>query len=108
MKRLVKKPVVTEKVVEKVVTVENEIVEENSQEFVELLGKNVCVFCAIYIYAGTLVGVNGRHIVLENAGIVYETGDFSAPKWKDFQSLPAKEVKIRTDMIESYFEVVRK
>ena len=107
MKRIVKKPVVTERVVEKVTEMKDELVTVESAEFEDLLGKNVCVFCAIYIYAGTLVGVNGKHVVLENAGIVYETGPFDGKQWKDYQKLPAKEVKVRIDMIESYFEVVR-
>lgn len=107
MKRLVKKPIVVEKVVEKVTEMQETIVESDVVEFVELLGKQVCLFCAIYVYAGTIVGVNGKHVVLENAGVVYETGAFSAKDWKDFQKLPAKEVKVRHEMIESYFEVVR-
>lgn len=107
MKRIIKKPVTVEKVVEKVIEMGHELVTDNSKEFEDMLGKEVALFCAIYIYAGTLIGVNDTHVVLENASIVYETGAFTATKWADAQRLPAKEVKIRKDMVESHFEVSR-
>jgi len=107
MKRIIKKPVTVEKVVEKVIEMGSELVTDNSKEFEDMLGKEVALFCAIYIYAGTLIRVNDTHVVLENASIVYETGAFTATKWADAQRLPAKEVKVRKDMVESHFEVSR-
>lgn len=107
MKRAISKPHTIEKVVEKVVEMRTEITEDNSKEFEDMLGKDVALFCAIYIYAGKLVGVNDTHVVLEGASIVYETGAFTATNWADAQRMPAKEVKVRKDMIESHFEVSR-
>lgn len=107
MKRVIKKPVAVEKEVIKVVEMGSEIVTDNSKEFEDVLGKEVAIFCVIYIYSGTLVGVNETHVVLENAKIVYETGAFTSPDWKDAQALPAKEVKVRKDMVECHFEVCR-
>lgn len=68
---------------------------------ISLMGEQVILFCQNYSYAGKLVGVNDQDIVLENGGIVYETGPFGDLKWKDFQVV-AKELFVRTDSIESF------
>ena len=101
MKKLVKVPVVT--VTE--VTEEKDTIIEEDGGMLELLGKNVCILACNYIYYGKLVGVNGSCIMLENAGIVYSTGEWSLPNWKDFQKLPTKQVYVKTEAIESFFEV---
>lgn len=54
---------------------------------VSLLGENVQLICGNYIYAGKLTGVNDICVELENAGIVYETGDWNSKTWKNFQAL---------------------
>ena len=74
------------------------------QGLVALLGKNVVVFCMNYIYAGKLVGVNDTDIILQDAGIVYETGELNAKNFKDFQKFGVSEHRIRTSAIESYGE----
>lgn len=66
-----------------------------------LIGKNVTLFCGVYIYTGKLIGVNDTDVKLENAKIVYETGDFNSKDWKDAQSLNG-DWYIRTNSIESY------
>lgn len=79
-----------------------ETIEEIEEEgFLALLGKQVTLFCAVYIYTGKLVGVNKTCIKLENPKIVYETGAFSDKNWKDAQSLP-NEMYIQTAMVESF------
>jgi len=66
------------------------IVQEVDGEGLEsFLGKNVTLFCGVYIYTGKCVGVNDICVKLENASIVYETGAFTDPQWKDAQKLPA-------------------
>lgn len=65
-----------------------------------LLGEKVILFCMNYFYAGKLVGVNTDTILLEDAGIVYETGPFSDSKWKDFQKIG--ELYVRTASIEAF------
>lgn len=67
-----------------------------------LLGENVALFCANYIYAGKLLGVNTECVLLEDAGIVYETGSFSDKKWKDFQSLGQPKWYVQKSAIESF------
>lgn len=66
-----------------------------------LLGENVMLFCLNYIYAGKLVGVNTHDVLLENAQIVYETGELTAKKFQDAQALP-DSLYVRTSAIESY------
>ncbi len=65
------------------------IIEEKEGEgLVKLLGEQITVFCANYIYTGKLVGVNETCILLTNPSVVYETGPFSEKHWKDAQALP--------------------
>ena len=75
---------------------------ENKEGLMALLGQTVTLFCCRYIYTGKLVGVNEKDVKLENPRIVYETGSFTEPEWKDAQALPKKVFYIRTDAIESY------
>jgi len=78
------------------------LVEEVSGEGLDkLLGERVTLFCCRYIYTGRLVGVNDTCVLLEDAGIVYETGEFSSPEWKDKQNLP-KDWYVQTASIESF------
>lgn len=67
----------------------------------KLLGERITVFCAVYIYTGTLAGVNDTCVLLEDAAIVYETGPFTDKKWKDAQPLPGPWYVAR-GMIESF------
>jgi hypothetical protein len=66
-----------------------------------LLDQEVIIFCVNYFYAGKLIGINDTCILLENGGIVYETGSFNELKWKDFQKV-ADKLYIRLDSIESF------
>ena len=66
-----------------------------------LMGQVVTIFCMNYIYTGKLTGVNASCVLLENASIVYETGAFGDPKWKDAQALP-KPVYVQIAAIESF------
>jgi hypothetical protein len=76
-------------------------VEVEGQGLESLIGERVTLFCANYIYAGTLAGVNTTDILLTDAAIVYETGPFNGTPFKDAQKV-AKEWRIRTSAIESY------
>ena len=106
MKRVVNVPKTVEKVVEKVVVNEEHIVEQDGG-FGVLLGKQVLLFCMNYFYFGKLVGVNGSCVELENAGIVYETGEFNANNWKDFQKFGKRfgNHYVQTASIESFCEI---
>jgi|TARA_R110000787_G_scaffold3653_3_gene14191 hypothetical protein len=67
-----------------------------------LMGETVTLFCGVYIYSGTLVGINDSCVKLEDAGIVYETGSFTEKKWKDKQNIPSGVWYVTTQSIESF------
>ena len=78
------------------------IVEEVDGEGLEaLLGKRVTLFCCRYIYTGKLIGVNDDCVLLTDAGIVYETGEFTNTAWSDHQKLP-HDWYVTKGSIESY------
>ncbi len=66
-----------------------------------MLGKNVMFICAVYIYTGKLVGVNDDHVELEDAKLVYETGEWTASEWGDAQPLPSPW-RVQTANVESW------
>jgi hypothetical protein len=66
-----------------------------------LMGERVTLFCMNYIYTGKLVGVNTSCVLLEDAGIVYETGELTSKSWKDMQKLP-NDWYVSISSIESF------
>jgi len=84
----------------KELTKEVEIVE--NEGLVALLGQKVLLMCANYFYGGKLVGVNDSFVQLEDAVIVYETGEMRAAAWSDAQRLPADVWYVQTASIESF------
>ena len=78
-----------------------QVQEVYGEGLVKLLGERVTLFCANYIYTGTLSGVNDTSVLLTDAAIVYETGAFSEKNWKDAQKLPT-EWYVQTSFIESF------
>jgi hypothetical protein len=79
-----------------------EVVEVENEGLIALLGQNVLLFCLNYIYTGKLVGVNDTCVMLENPSIVYETGAFSAPGYKDAQPLHVSTWYVSRGAIESF------
>jgi hypothetical protein len=77
------------------------IKEDASEGLMSLIGQRVTFFSMNYIYTGDLVGVNDVQVKLDNPAIVYETGAFSDPKWKDAQALP-KSIYVRVSAVEAY------
>ena len=75
--------------------------EVEGEGLAKLLGERVVLWCANYIYTGKLVGVNETDVLLEDAAVVYETGELCATGWKDAQKLPGPWY-VRTASIESY------
>lgn len=67
-----------------------------------LLGEKVLLLCGNYFYAGKLTGVNNTFVELDDASIVYETGEWSAPAYKDAQKLGTGPTFIRIQWIEAY------
>lgn len=78
------------------------IVEEVSGEGLEkLLGERVTLFCMNYFYTGKLIGVNASCVLLDEASIVYETGELTCKTWKDAQKLP-NQWYVQIGAIESF------
>lgn len=78
------------------------IVEEvNGEGLDKLLGERVTLFCCRYIYTGKLVGVNETCVLLQDAGIVYETGALDTKDWTDMQKLP-RDWYVQMASIESF------
>lgn len=75
--------------------------EVEGEGLISLLGEKVMLFCLNYIYAGKLAGVNEKDVLLEEASIVYETGELKAKKFTDAQETPGP-LYVRTSAIESY------
>ena len=67
----------------------------------KLMGERVTLFCLNYIYTGKLTGVNETCVLLEDAAIVYETGELTSERWKDAQKLPG-DWYVQTTAIESF------
>jgi hypothetical protein len=74
---------------------------DDSDGFESLLGERLTLFCLNYIYTGRLVGVNDTYLLLEEAGIVYETGELTDKTWKDMQPLP-ESWRVQIGAVESW------
>ena len=81
-----------------------EIKEVEREGFMALLGKNVEIFCGVYIYAGKLVGVNETCVKLANPHLVFETGSFTDKKYKDAQPMGREFHYVAITLIESFGE----
>lgn len=78
------------------------IVEEVQNEGLDsLLGEYVTLWCECYIYAGKVIGVNETDVLLDDAKVVYDTGELKTSGFSDAQELPSQWY-VRTSKIESY------
>jgi len=77
------------------------VTEVEGEGLESLMGERVTLFCCRYIYTGKLVGVNTECILLEDGGIVYETGELTTKEWKDYQKLP-NQFYVQKNSIESF------
>ena len=75
--------------------------EINGNEFESLVGTRVILFCTNYFYSGTLKAVSNGCLLLEDAAIVYETGEWTAAKWKDEQKM-GRDVFVRIASVEAF------
>lgn len=77
------------------------VVEVENEGFMSLLGKQIEIRCNVYIYAGTLMGVNETCVKLDNAAIVYETGPHSDKTYKDAQKIGDGQY-VQMALVESF------
>lgn len=74
---------------------------ENMQD---LVGETYLFQCARYIYHGKVKSVTPTYIELKNAGVVFDTGDYSSSSPQDRQSLP-KNVFVMRQSIEAFYKM---
>lgn len=101
MKKIKSEEIKVEKVVQQVIET-RDVVFEEEDGLESFLGKQVILFCLNYHYAGRLIGVNKTCVLLEGASVVFETGSFEAPKWKDAQKLGKDPHYVMISAIESF------
>ena len=80
-----------------------EVQEVEDEGLISLLGEVVEICCCRYIYHGKLVGINDIDIKIENASIIYDTGDHEKSNYADIQSLN-RDVYIMLGAIEHYMK----
>jgi len=80
------------------------IEEVNGEGLEKLIGEKVTLLCMNYFYYGKLIGVNTDDVLLEDAHIIYDTGDWSQANWSDAQKVCA-ELYVRTSSIESFGKI---
>lgn len=73
----------------------------DGEGLIGLMGQRITLFCVNYIYTGKLVGVNEAYVMLADAGIVYETGDFQESDWRDYQSM-TNPVYVMMSAVEAF------
>lgn len=70
----------------------------------ELVGEKYLFQCARYFYYGKVANVTPNYIVLKDAGVVFDVGDYGASKPSDIQNVPQKTLYIMRQSIESFFK----
>jgi flagellar biosynthesis GTPase FlhF len=79
------------------------LVEQVENEGLEaLMGERVLLMCAGYFYEGKLIGVSETFVKLDDAAIVYSTGEWSDKDYSDIQKLHQKEWYVMKHLIESF------
>ena len=81
------------------------LIEDDKQSGLDgMLGETVLLICSSYFYHGTLTAVGDVDIELSDAGIVYETGNWSEDGFADKQNLP-NTVYVTRQSVESYVQI---
>lgn len=77
------------------------VTEVDGEGFDGMLGERVTVWCLNYIYAGKLVGVSDKYLKLQDASIVYETGNLTTKGYSTSEKF-INPVYIMQSCIESF------
>ncbi len=81
-----------------------QVTEVDNEGLDALLGKRVLLMCAGYFYEGKLIGVNETFVKLDDAAIVYSTGEWSSKAYADIQKLHSPNWYVQRGLIESFGE----
>ena len=65
------------------------------------LGQRVTIMCQMYFYTGRLMVVTDKFVKLEDAYIVYDTGELSSDKWERAEKIP-NDWYVMNSCIESF------
>lgn len=76
----------------------DEVIEVNGME--DLVGKKWAFQCARYIYFGKVKSVNSAFIEIDEAQIVYDTGEWSSAEIKDAQKSPKGKIFLMRQSVE--------
>jgi len=79
-----------------------EVTEVDGEGLEGLMGERVLLMCAGYFYEGKLIGVNESFVKIDDAAIVYSTGEWSSKSYSDIQKLHQKEWYVQKGLIESF------
>ena len=79
----------------------DEVIEVNGME--DLVGKKWAFQCARYVYFGKVKSINSTFIELDEAQIVFDTGEFSNTIPDDVQDLPKKKTLLMRQSVEAIF-----
>ena len=77
------------------------VTEVQGEDLESFLGKKILLMCGNYFYTGILSGINASCVLLKDASIVYETGEWRGKSYKDAQKLPS-DWYVQISMIESF------
>lgn len=77
------------------------VTEVDGEGFTALLGERVMLFCMNWVYAGVLTGVNDSFVQLDQAQLVFDTGEPAASSFAEAQPLPSPWY-VQTGAIESF------
>ena len=82
------------------------VIEESEGTAIEeMLGEKITFYCCRYIYTGILKSIDDFSFRLEGARIVYDTGKFGEPDWKDVEAFPKKVWNVTRQSVESFGEL---
>lgn len=77
------------------------VTEVDGEGLVGLLGSRVQLWCLNYIYEGDLVGVNDDCVRLDNAEVVYETGNLQTGSGRNAEKVK-NALYVRLAVLESF------
>lgn len=78
-----------------------QVTEVSDDGLIGLMGQRITLMCMNYFYTGKLVGVNETFVKLEDASVVFETGEYNTKTWKDAQKLP-HDWYVQLSAVESF------
>lgn len=70
----------------------------------DLVGEKYLFQCARYFYYGKVTNVTPTHIVLKEAGIVFDVGAYDAKEAADMQLVSNKTIYLMRQAVESFFK----